>query len=94
MPGPNPTGGRQPWTVYGLLRTAQSVSPSLTSYDVAISLAGYMIVYLLIYPWGLLLMLRIVRRGPAQLVDSEIEAGRPEAPVLAGAVSLAEGETR
>jgi cytochrome d ubiquinol oxidase subunit I len=86
--------GRQPWTVYGLLRTAQSVSPSLTSYDVAISLAGYMIVYLLIYPWGLLLMLRIVRRGPAQLVDSEIEAGRPEAPVLAGAVSLAEGETR
>ena len=73
--------GRQPWTVYGLLRTAQSVSPSLTSYDVAISLAGYMIVYLLIYPWGLLLMLRIVRKGPgATRRNSEIEAGRPEAP--------------
>jgi cytochrome bd ubiquinol oxidase subunit I len=43
--------GRQPWTVYGLLRTADSVSPSLTSSDVAISLAGYMLVYLLIYPW-------------------------------------------
>ena len=27
--------GRQPWTVYGLLRTAQSVSPSLTGIDVA-----------------------------------------------------------
>jgi hypothetical protein len=24
--------GRQPWTVYGLLRTADSVSPSLTGY--------------------------------------------------------------
>jgi cytochrome bd ubiquinol oxidase subunit I len=88
--------GRQPWTVYGLLRTAQSVSPSLTTYDVAISLAGYMLVYLLIYPWGLLLMLRSVRKGPGPSAEpaSKIEAGRPEAPVLAGALSLAEGETR
>ena len=45
--------GRQPWTVYGLVRTAELVSPSLTSYDVAISLACYMFVYLLIYPSGL-----------------------------------------
>ena len=29
--------GRQPWTVYGLLRTADSVSPSLTGLDVLIS---------------------------------------------------------
>jgi cytochrome bd ubiquinol oxidase subunit I len=88
--------GRQPWTVYGLLRTAESVSPSLTSHDVAISLAGYMLVYLLIYPWGLLLMLRIVRKGPEQAAEqaSTIEAGRPQAPVLAGALNFPEGETR
>jgi cytochrome bd ubiquinol oxidase subunit I len=88
--------GRQPWTVYGLLRTAESVSPSLTSHDVAISLAGYMLVYLLIYPWGLLLMLRIVRQGPDQAAEqaSTIEAGRPQAPVLAGALNFPEGETR
>jgi cytochrome bd ubiquinol oxidase subunit I len=88
--------GRQPWTVYGLLRTAESVSPSLTSHDVAISLAGYMLVYLLIYPWGLLLMLRIVRKGPGQAAEqvSTIEAGRPQAPVLAGALNFPEGETR
>jgi len=88
--------GRQPWTVYGLLRTAQSVSPSLTGYDVAISLAGYMLVYLLIYPWGLLLMLRIVRKGPVHGAeqDSKIEGGRPQAPVLAGAIGPAQGETR
>ena len=88
--------GRQPWTVYGLLRTADSVSPSLTSHDVAISLAGYMLVYLLIYPWGLVLMLRIVRKGPGQAAEqvSMIEAGRPQAPVLAGALNLPEGETR
>jgi cytochrome bd ubiquinol oxidase subunit I len=88
--------GRQPWTVYGLLRTAESVSPSLTSFDVAMSLAGYMVVYLLIYPWGLFLMLRIVRKGPGRSDElaSPIQGGRPQAPVLAGALGLAEGEIR
>src|SRR5215468_5709186 len=88
--------GRQPWTVYGLFRTAQSVSPSLTSFDVAISLAGYMLVYLLIYPWGLFLMLRIIRRGPGYSDEraSRMEGRRPQAPVPAGALRLAEGETR
>src|SRR5215510_268773 len=88
--------GRQPWTVYGLLRTTESVSPSLTSFDVAISLAGYMLVYLLIYPWGVFLMLRIIRKGPehSDELASPIEGGRPQAPVLAGALSLAEGEIR
>jgi cytochrome d ubiquinol oxidase subunit I len=88
--------GRQPWTVYGLFRTAQSVSPSLTSYDVAISLAGYMLVYLLIYPSGLLLMLRVVRKGfglPTEQLP-KIEAGRPQAPVLAGALNPAKGEIK
>ena len=42
--------GRQPWTVYGLLRTANSVSPSLTGSDVLISLLAYMAVYLFMYP--------------------------------------------
>ena len=85
--------GRQPWTVYGLLRTADSVSPSLTSFDVAISLAGYMLVYLVIYPWGLFLMLRIVRKGPghSEELASPIEGGRPHTPVLAGALGRAEG---
>jgi cytochrome d ubiquinol oxidase subunit I len=79
--------GRQPWTVYGLLRTATSVSPSLTGRDVAISLLAYMAVYLFMYPTGLFLMLRIVRAGPAATAegDATIEAGRPQAPVLAGA---------
>ena len=71
--------GRQPWTIYGLLRTTASVSPSLTSLDVTVSLLGYMAVYLLIYPWGLVLMLRLVRKGPVEPVEAVavIEAGRP-----------------
>jgi cytochrome bd ubiquinol oxidase subunit I len=79
--------GRQPWTVYGLLRTAASVSPSLTGRDVIISLLAYMAVYLFMYPTGLFLMLRVVRSGPALAAggDATIEAGRPQGPVLAGA---------
>src|SRR5262245_61592398 len=81
-----PEVGRQPWTVYGLLRTAQSVSPSLAGGDVLVSLLAYMAVYLFMYPAGVLLMWRIVLRGPAAAPEEEgpIEGGRPYAPVLAG----------
>ena len=48
--------GRQPWTVYGLMRTADSASPSLTGSDVLISLIGYGVVYLVMFPAGVALM--------------------------------------
>jgi cytochrome d ubiquinol oxidase subunit I len=76
--------GRQPWTVYGLLRTADSVSPSLTTVDVSLSLLGYMIVYLIIYPTGILLMARFVRQGAKEAeMEAEIAGGVPRAPVRA-----------
>jgi cytochrome d ubiquinol oxidase subunit I len=76
--------GRQPWTIYGLMRTADSVSPSLTPRDVVLSLIGYVLVYLLIYPTGLLVMLRIVWRGPAAgAEETPIAAGHPAVPVAA-----------
>src|SRR6201999_1668025 len=42
--------GRQPWTVYGLLRTADSVSPSLTGGNGLLLFLLYFAVYLDIYP--------------------------------------------
>lgn len=56
--------GRQPWVIYGHLRTAQGVTPSLTAADVALSLAGYMLCYLVIFGGGLTLLLRLARGGP------------------------------
>lgn len=74
--------GRQPWTVYGLLRTADSVTPSLTGTDVLLSLIGYMVVYLIIFPAGIFLMVRIVRKG---FVGTDphlpIEGGQHTSPV-------------
>jgi cytochrome d ubiquinol oxidase subunit I len=55
--------GRQPWTVYGLMRTADSVSPSLTGGDVLTSLIAYMLVYLIMFPAGIAFMGGLVRAG-------------------------------
>ncbi len=76
--------GRQPWTVYGLLRTADSVSPSLSGGDVLVSLLAYMVVYLIMFPAGGFLIMRIVRTGmPAASEEAAVESGRPKAPVVA-----------
>jgi cytochrome d ubiquinol oxidase subunit I len=76
--------GRQPWTVYGLMRTADSVPPSLTGGDVLVSLLGYMAVYLIIFPAGIMVMLRMIRKGPVAgpEADSPIESGRPSGPTM------------
>jgi cytochrome d ubiquinol oxidase subunit I len=76
--------GRQPWTVYGLLRTADSVTPSLTGWNVLLSLLGYVVAYAIIFPGGGLVMARIVRTGPSEaLADDVVESGRPRSPVRA-----------
>lgn len=74
--------GRQPWTVYGLLRTGDSVTPSLTGGDVLISLAGYAVVYLIVYPVGVWFMARAIQRGPGDIAVP-VGGGRPAAPVKA-----------
>jgi len=73
--------GRQPWTVYGVMRTAHSVTPSLTGLDVLLSLLGYIAVYLVMFPTGLWFIARIVRGGVAAEEATPVEAGRPAAPV-------------
>ena len=70
--------GRQPWVVYGHLRTAHAVSPSLTGGDVMASLALYVIVYALIFGAGFYYLIRLVQRltdqqrAEARAVDEQI----------------------
>ena len=73
--------GRQPWTVYGVMRTAASVTPSLTGFDVLLSLAGYVAAYAIMFPAGLLMVRRIVRGGVSQEENLPVGGGRPSAPV-------------
>ncbi|MBW8269738.1 cytochrome ubiquinol oxidase subunit I [Caldovatus aquaticus] len=55
--------GRQPYTVYGLLRTADSVSP-VAAPAVAASLALFVAVYLLVFGAGIWVILRLMSRPP------------------------------
>ena len=56
--------GRQPWIVYGLLRTQEAVTPSLAVATVAFSLIAYVIVYCVVYSFGFVYVFRLIRRGP------------------------------
>ncbi|SDT98760.1 cytochrome bd-I ubiquinol oxidase subunit 1 apoprotein [Pseudomonas pohangensis] len=56
--------GRQPWVVYGLLRTSDAVTPSLTGSDVLLSLSVYMVVYAVIYGFGIYYIFKLLRQGP------------------------------
>ena len=75
--------GRQPWVVYGLLRTADAVTPSLSAGDVAVSFLVYIVAYVLIFGVGLVILGRLVRAGFRG--DAELE---PEAPVATPARPL------
>jgi cytochrome d ubiquinol oxidase subunit I len=55
--------GRQPFTVYGLLRTAESASP-IGAPGVAVSLAAFAVVYLIVFGAGIAYILRLMSRAP------------------------------
>jgi cytochrome d ubiquinol oxidase subunit I len=57
--------GRQPWTVYGLMRTADAVTPGLTADATLASLIFFGLIYLLIFSFGVLFIYRLLRAGPA-----------------------------
>ncbi|WP_029148703.1 cytochrome ubiquinol oxidase subunit I [Methylophilus sp. 5] len=55
--------GRQPWVVYGVLRTADAVTPH-TASEVALTLGLFVIIYLAVFGMGTLYVLRLVNIGP------------------------------
>lgn len=67
--------GRQPWIVYGVMRTADAVSP-IPGGHVAISLAAFVVLYSLLGLIAFTLMAKVARQGPPELpVGSEVRRG-------------------
>ena len=62
--------GRQPYTVYGVLRTAQSISP-VQAEQVAFSLAAFIVVYTLIFGAAIYYIFKLVRKGPLLVGDGQ-----------------------
>jgi cytochrome bd ubiquinol oxidase subunit I len=71
--------GRQPWVVYGFLRTADAVTPNLTGRDVSISLALYALVYAVVFGAGVYFLFKLVHAGPAAL-SAAPEPGMAQRP--------------
>ena len=56
--------GRQPWIVYGLMRTKDAVSP-IAVEQVAISLVAFFVVYILLAALDIFLLAKYARKEPA-----------------------------
>ena len=67
--------GRQPWVIYGLMRTADAVS-NHGAGQLGLTLAMFVVVYFAVFGIGMVYVLRLVKKGPV------ISEGREK--VLAG----------
>jgi cytochrome d ubiquinol oxidase subunit I len=71
--------GRQPFVVYGVLRTADAASP-VSAASVATSLTFFLIVYAIVFSAGALYILRLMGKGPESdepLPQSDQPPGTP-----------------
>ena len=79
--------GRQPWSVYGALRTADAVTPTLTVQAVTLSLVIFVVVYLVIFSFGTLYVYRLLKAGPIEA--DHVGLANPKRPLaVAGSSSV------
>ena len=62
--------GRQPWLATGILRSKDAVSP-VTTLEVAISLGLFVFVYCVVFTAGILLINRLIDKGPDEISDED-----------------------
>ncbi len=66
--------GRQPWVVYGLLRTSDALSPSVSGDQVLFSLILFTLIYLILFLLFLYLLDKKIKLGP---YDEGLDRDRP-----------------
>ena len=76
--------GRQPWVVYGLLKTSDALSKSVSANQIVFSLIMFMVVYLLLFVLFLYLLNKKIIHGPVDYGTKEdIEEGsKRDNPIL------------
>jgi cytochrome d ubiquinol oxidase subunit I len=80
--------GRQPWVVYGLLRTADAMTPFLTASAALTSLIFFGAVYVFIFSFGTYYIYRLLREGPSRPLVAPPHEAMSHRPVpVAGQVS-------
>lgn len=71
--------GRQPWAVYGLLRTSDANSPNVSTTNIVITLTAFIIIYGVLAAVGGWLMWREAGNGPTP-DPSDVESTKPKSP--------------
>ena len=56
--------GRQPWIVYHLLRTTDAISKSVPAWQVALTLAIFVVIYTVLYAGWMRVVFGIIKKGP------------------------------
>jgi cytochrome d ubiquinol oxidase subunit I len=64
--------GRQPYTVYGLLKTIESTSP-VTAGGVGMSLLVFVFTYVVVFSAGLYYILKLIRKGPQYTAHPDLD---------------------
>jgi cytochrome d ubiquinol oxidase subunit I len=70
--------GRQPWIVYGVMRTSAGVSASLVPAQVVASLIGFTLVYGLLAVVDIYLLVKYSKRGPDNDLTGILKSARAE----------------
>src|SRR6201993_5214501 len=73
--------GRQPWVAFGVLRTADAMTPFLTAQQATISLAIFCAVYAFIFLFGTYYIYRLIRIGPARELFESSRVAVPSRPM-------------
>jgi cytochrome d ubiquinol oxidase subunit I len=73
--------GRQPWTVYGVLRTADAMTPFLTARAATVSLVVYCAIYSFIFAFGIFYIYRLLRAGPIGRMITHASTATPNRPM-------------
>jgi cytochrome d ubiquinol oxidase subunit I len=71
--------GRQPWIVYGVMKTSDAVSRSISVSQVVISLAGFTLLYGGLGVIDIYLLTKIARKGPDEDLSAIIKPRSEEA---------------
>jgi cytochrome bd ubiquinol oxidase subunit I len=73
--------GRQPWVVYGVLRTADAMTPFLTARAATISLVVFCSVYTFIFAFGIFYIYHLLRTGPVGRLIEPPSGAVPSRPM-------------
>jgi cytochrome d ubiquinol oxidase subunit I len=78
--------GRQPYIVYGVMRTAEAVSP-VGGEPIALSLAAFVVAYTFVFGAGSYYILRLIAKGPASDEEPYGAHGVKEPPLVTSLVA-------